>query len=221
MADYVRSRAGVGAWPDDPAARAALATYLDALGPDPLVVETRLEGGYLDFTGADLSGLEVNSASLMGAHLDDVRMAAANLTRASLSGADLRRAELTSAMLFRVEAAECDAREASFRDAGLVHADLTGADLRGADLRGADLTAAYLGRADLRGADLRGCVFGPLERPTALHQARLSDCQIAGASGYVAGSVDVSADEPRLLHGAELAAWFRSLGAIEVNVTSS
>lgn len=69
MAEHVRTCAGVRSWPAAPDARAALAEYLDALGPDPLRVTTALVGDSLDFTGADLLGLDLNSAGLFGADL--------------------------------------------------------------------------------------------------------------------------------------------------------
>jgi hypothetical protein len=221
MAKHVRTRAGVRSWPAAPDARAALAEYLDALGPDPLRVTTALVGDFLDFTGADLSGLELNSAGLFGANLDGVRLVGANLNRATLNGARLNGADLTSAVLFRADAPECEARGAVLRRADLVHADLGGADLRETDLREAELTAAYAARADLRGADLRGCSFGPVERPASLRLSRLAGCRMAGASGHVAGPVDVGADESRLLDGPDLLDWFRSLDAPDVRVASS
>ncbi|TDC75569.1 pentapeptide repeat-containing protein [Actinomadura sp. 7K507] len=220
-AEHVRTRAGVRSWPGSPDAHAALAEYLDALGPDPLRAATALAGDFLDFTGADLSGVELSSAGLFGAGLEGVRFVGANLNRATLNGARLSGADLTSAVLFRADAPECEARGAAFRRADLVHADLGRADLREADLREADLTAAYLADADLRDADLRGCSFGPVERPASLRLSRLGGCRVAGASGHVAGPVDVGAGEPHFLDGTDLAAWFRSLDAPDVRVASS
>ncbi|MEU8122774.1 pentapeptide repeat-containing protein [Spirillospora sp. NPDC049024] len=228
MADYVTTRSGVRSWPAAPDARAALEEYLDALavhseapGRGPLRVPPALEGDFLDFSGADLSGLDLGSAGLFGAGLEGVRLVGANLNRATLNGALLNGADLTSAVLFRAVAFECEARGAVFRGCDLIKADLSRTDMREADLRETELMAVYLARADLRGADLRDCSFGPAERTTSLSHARLAGCRVAGASGHVHGPVDVGADAPALLDGAELRDWFRSMDAPGVAVAPS
>jgi uncharacterized protein YjbI with pentapeptide repeats len=93
-----------------------------------------------------------------------------------------------------------------------------GADLRRADLREVDFAGALLTEADLRGADLRHCVFGLISNLTGFSNVRLADCLVEGAKGRIIGSVDVGADSPQLLDGADLQRWFADRGAPLVEV---
>ena len=80
---------------------------------------------YLDFTNAELKGLQ----------LDDL----------DLEGSNMRGADLENGSFRNVDLEEADLRGA----------DLEDADFRGADFEGALLKGADLGYTDLRGADLR------------------------------------------------------------------
>ena len=74
---------------------------------------------------------------------------------------------------------------------------------------------------DLRGADLRGIRFGPGGPGgcAGLVATHLHDCRVAGDGGWVRGTADVGpAGRPRVLGGAELAAWFAGHGAPDVEV---
>src|SRR4051794_22856401 len=91
--------------------------------------------------------------------------------------------------------------------------ELESADLRGADLRKVRFGRALLADADLRGSDLRECSFGADGESTGLTRARIGRCAVQDASGGVSGPIDVGADQPRLIDGADLARWFADHGA--------
>jgi uncharacterized protein YjbI with pentapeptide repeats len=212
----------VVAWPRDAEAREALAAYVDSLATaqDP---KPSLGGDLLDFRGADLSGLDLSYAYLLGANLAGVSLVETNLVKATLIGADLRLANLTKADLYKAEANECIADGAVFRDAKLLgarfnRASLIECDLRGAELNSARLRGATLARADLRRAKVPDARFGDDEMPTAIEGARMFGCDPLGAAGAVIGPVDVGEDEPALVDGDELLAWFAAHGAPNVTL---
>jgi hypothetical protein len=215
---YRHTRDDVIRWPDDPAARRALEEYLDALPRDPGAVMGSLGGYRLDFTGADLSGLQLAGAGFMEAKLIGVRLAAANLDYAWLMAADLRDADLSCCSLRKAKGRTCDARGAVLRGANLDRSEFEDSDFRRADLTGARLFSAFVYSTDLRGADLRNCVFGLSGRSTGLEKARLAGCRLEGATGRVMGPVDVGEDAPRLLDGDDLRQWFADRGAPLVEV---
>ena len=218
---FGRTAADVRRWPEDPIARAALERYFAAFPVEPGTGIPMLAGSGLDFTGADLSGLLLVDAELDGANLGGVRLADANLAGARLWGANLSRADLTHSWLRKAEGRNCLARDAVFAGADFLRVNFEEADLRGADLRRARFDNAWLWRADLRGADLRDCVFGGDRTWTGLDEARLAECRVEGASGWVSGPADVGEDTPRLLAGAGLARWFAERGAPEVEAAET
>lgn len=65
---------------------------------------------------------------------------------------------------------------------------------------------------------LRHCIFGLNGNVTGLAEVRLADCLVEGAQGMVSGPVDVGADSPQLLEGADLQRWFADRGAPLVEV---
>jgi uncharacterized protein YjbI with pentapeptide repeats len=222
MSAYSHSPESVKVWPKSSEAREALREYLDALSENPLEISQELAGDLLDFAGADMSGLQLGSAFLFNASLVGVRLVGASLVRATLSGADIRNANLSEADLTKVEAVECDARDASFRKANLFAADFSRADLRGADLGEAVLNSASLFGADLRGADLRGGSFRYArlgvtpDFAVKMSNARISGTAVDEAEGFIIGPLDVGNEQPYLLDGPELEAWFREHGAPKV-----
>jgi len=215
---YGRSRGDVLRWPDDPAVRRTLEDYLDHLPADPQTLKSMLDAEGLDFTGADLSGLDLSEAILSEANLSGVRLAGADLYRAWLIGAVLRGADLSGCYLRKVEGRACDAQDAIVRGADLDRCEFEDADFRRADLREVDFAGALLTGADLQGADLRHCVFGRLGNLTGFTEVRLAGCLVEGAKGRIIGPVDVGADAPQLLDGADLERWFADRGAPLVEV---
>jgi uncharacterized protein YjbI with pentapeptide repeats len=124
----------------------------------------------VDFSGFDLTSVNLDGAVLLHANLSWTAMAGAslvevdlrssnlvqvNLIGAKLSSADLRQAHLNAADLLLADLAGANLRFADLRGANLRNADLVGADLRDADLRLADLGGADLRDADLSHADFR------------------------------------------------------------------
>jgi uncharacterized protein YjbI with pentapeptide repeats len=79
---YGRTREDVVRWPDDPAARQALEAYLGSLLPDSQDVLSMLDAEGRDFTGANLSGLE-----LLGAIPSEATLTAASALQARTSRA--------------------------------------------------------------------------------------------------------------------------------------
>jgi uncharacterized protein YjbI with pentapeptide repeats len=217
-ATYGHSRADVLRWPDDPAVRRTLEEYLDNLPAGSRTVASLLNGRGLDFRGADLSGLDLSEAELSEADLSGVRLVGTDLYRAWLIGAVLRGADLTQCRLRKIEGRACDAQDAILRGADLDSSEFEDADMRRADLREARFAGARLTGADLRGADLRDCVFGLINNVTGLAEVRLADCLAEGARGMVSGPVDIGADSPELLDGADLQRWFADRGAPLVEV---
>ncbi|WP_072804130.1 hypothetical protein [Rhodococcoides yunnanense] len=71
--DYQRSRDDVVTWPTDPRARRALEEWFNKLDASPAVHPT-LAAGELDFSGADLSGLDIGDADWVSATLRDNRL---------------------------------------------------------------------------------------------------------------------------------------------------
>ncbi len=210
---YGHSRADVLRWPDDPAVRRTLEEYLDNLPVGSRTVASLLNGRGLDFRKADLSGLDLSEAELSEAILSGVRLVGADLYGAWLIGAVLRGADLSRCRLRKVEGRACDAQDAILRGADLDRSEFERADLRRADLREVDFAGALLTGADLRGADLRHCVFGLNGNLTGFTKARFADCLMEGAKGMISGPVDVGADSPQLLDGADLQRWFADRGA--------
>lgn len=220
-ATYGHSRVDVIRWPDDPAARRVLEEYfdyLDKLAGGSRTTESLLDGGGLDFTGADLSGLDLLEAQLSEATLSGVRLIGADLSGAWLLGAILRGADLSECNLRKAKGRACDAQDAILCRADLQRSEFDDADFRRADFREARFGKTLFFGADLRDADLRLCMFGQNGSSANFTKARLADCLVEGAKGLIDGPVDVGADSPQLLDGADLQRWFAERGAPLVEV---
>ncbi|MEH2012711.1 nSTAND1 domain-containing NTPase [Nostoc sp.] len=119
----------------------------------------------VDFSGADLSSAYLNAVYLSGAYLIDANLNKADLSRADLSKADLSRTNLSKAYLNDANLNDANLSQSDLRGAYLIGTNLKDADFSGANLSGAnlinanlintDLSSANLSRADLSGADLR------------------------------------------------------------------
>jgi uncharacterized protein YjbI with pentapeptide repeats len=218
MTAYGRTPRDVRRWPNDAAARQALEDYFSALPSDPKIVIPSLNAEGLDFTEADLSGIELLGAELSEANLSGVRLVGAHLGGAWLEGTSLRGADLSHASLRKAHGRGCDAQGVVAVETDFRRAEFEEANLTRADLRSASLGNARFWHTDLRGADLRDCTFGASQSWTSLNQARIAGCKFGGAHGSVAGPVDIGADSPHLLDGKELAQWFAEQGAQAVAV---
>ncbi len=111
--------------------------------------------GWWNFSGRDLSGIQITKGNLQRASLREADLASARLYSVNLEGADLHGARLWHADLRRAMLAAAEMSGVDLRGARL-----ESADMRNADLRGANLTGARVDAADLRGADLRGATLG-------------------------------------------------------------
>lgn len=225
MSQWGHRREDVVAWPDDLEAREALGKYLDAMNAGP-EVHPILSADLMDFRGADLRGLDLGGAYLFNTVLAGVNLSGADLSGATLTGADLRRADLTGARLAKAEAEKCRAEGAIFRDADLFAVEFYYARLANADFRGATMTSVRLMGADLTDTDLRGAIlvdarFGLEDTPAVLSGVRLFGADVREARGSVVGPIDVGEDEPSLVDGEEMIAWFAAQGAPEVSLGRS
>ncbi|MGH3321579.1 MAG: pentapeptide repeat-containing protein [Streptosporangiaceae bacterium] len=206
-------RLEVTSWPFDQRARQRLTQFRQERMRSLDVI---FWGADLDLRGAHLCGFDFSRAAFNGAVLDKVRMLGANLSGVALSGASLEHADLTGCVLVKADLSYCRGRGAVLAWARLSRAEIYDADLREADLIGAELDGAAFAGSDLRGARLQGVRFSG----TSLGRARLADCLLADARGSVLGPVDVSkTDEPELLDGEELLAWFRDRRAAHVTLS--
>lgn len=196
-------RLEVTTWPFDERARERLTRFRQERMRD---LDVAFCGDDLDLRGAHLCGFDFREGWFTGCVLDKVRLLAANLTDAALGGASLLHADLTGCVLEGADLSGVRGRGAVLAWARLGRAEMYEADLREADLLGAEMPATLLGGADLRGARLQDTKFSR----TPLNGARLADSLLEGARGSVDGPVDISkSEEPELLDGEDLLAWFR------------
>jgi hypothetical protein len=201
--------------PDDPTARQVLQEYLENFEGDRMPWVLQAEG--LDFRGAVLDGVNMQSAALHGACLDGVSLRNADLAGARLWSASLREADLTGAEIVKAQFYGADATGATFDD--LVYAaraEFDHASLSEATFRRAQLTSASFYDADLTCANFAGATF--------LHSdfldARLHGASFEGASGTIidrGAYVEEGPDAP-LLPAGEVARWMMTRGATEVTV---
>jgi uncharacterized protein YjbI with pentapeptide repeats len=163
------------------------------------------EGGPIDLTGADLSGVDLSGvnliladlsgailrtanlyggdltqADLYGVDFSGANLYGANLTGANLTKANLTKAELYGALLFRARLTEANLTEVYLHNANLIGADLHNANLIGANLQGANLS-----EADLSGATLTGVHFESAQLVGSnLEYTNLEGCRVYGISAW-------------------------------------
>lgn len=148
--------------------------------------ELRCQG--LNFSGADLSRLDLRYINFKMANLS-----AANLTHANLSGANLERADLSSAcldganlqgvMMLCSNAEGASLRGCNFEDPAGVKANLEGANLKGVDMEGSQMTGINLRVATLKNAKLKNCnLRGATLAGTDLENCDLSGCDLQEAN---------------------------------------
>lgn len=137
----------------------------------------------LDWTGANLSGLDLRGVDfteaflegvdLRGADLSDAKLSRAVLARAKLDGAKLEKADLSEANLGLASLAGAKAKGAKLEKAQLFQAALDGCDLEEAKLDGADFMECRLDGAKLSKASLAG---------TTIFRAKLSTVDFGEAN---------------------------------------
>jgi uncharacterized protein YjbI with pentapeptide repeats len=145
-----------------------------------------------DFSGAEMTEMQLQGADLRGAALSLVEFYGSNLAGADMRGADLFRANLTEAHLEhadlrganleKVKAVDCVFRGANLSSARLDDALLLGADFQESNLTEATLVEAELANADLRGATVcRSNLRGTNLFRTDFRNATLTDTDLAHA----------------------------------------
>ncbi len=100
--------------------------------------------GIRDFTGCDLSRLNLHNAKLSGANFYRANFREANLQGADLSDANLGHADLTNTILKNTNLTKAYLGKAHLVDCNLQGAKMQNAYLNGANLRGTNLCAANL-----------------------------------------------------------------------------
>jgi len=117
-----------------------------------------------DFSGADLSGLELNGTDFRRANLAKARLVGTKLAKANLFSCDLTDAVVSGADLRGANLDGTTLRRANLHEANLEGASLFATIVEQADLSGANLTKSriigYLKNAKLSGAVLRGANIG-------------------------------------------------------------
>ncbi len=120
----------------------------------------------VDFSGKDLSNLDLAGLDFKHARLAKVNLYGADLSTAKLASVDLSGAKLDRATIMRADFTGANLEGATilkpnvFSDMTFNHADAP--NFSGANLRGARI-AARLDGANFRGADLSGAVVGPAD----------------------------------------------------------
>lgn len=158
----------------------------------------------IDFTGADLSGLDLREVNFEGAWLEGADLRNANLSGANLCSAVLAHARLDGAIAIGAKFCKANLGKAALAGAVFDDADLSGATLMGcafagtqmrrAVFTGANLLETTWGRADWQGAKLAGLVFHKRD----LRGMRLPEADLSGATFL---ECDLSGVD---LHGATL-----------------
>ena len=137
----------------------------------------------VDWSGADLSGLDVSGAifddaTLVGvnfkaARLDDVSAINANfrdadMTWASALNADFSSADFSGAVMVGANLADAVMSSAMARNANMGFASFEGADMAGVYARGANLESTAMGGTYLKGAVLIDALIGAGIRRSAM-----------------------------------------------------
>ncbi|WP_431125285.1 DUF2169 family type VI secretion system accessory protein [Variovorax paradoxus] len=127
----------------------------------------------IDFTGADLSGLDLREANFEGAWLESVDFRNSNLSNADLSGAVLAHANLEGVIAIGAKFDKANLGKAilargvfddsDFTEAVLMHCAFAGTQMRRARFAKANLLETTWGDADWEGAQLAGQTFYKLD----------------------------------------------------------
>ncbi len=137
-----------------------------------------------DLSGADLSGLHLDSVNLIGANLSKTNLSCAQLSGAFLSCANLSQAylseaNLSGANLSKANLSKADLSFANLTKSTLIEADLNRATLIEATLESANLSFADLNRANLSKANLQnGNLTKTILIEATLNQANLRSCNL-------------------------------------------
>ncbi|XP_058869628.1 BTB/POZ domain-containing protein KCTD9-like isoform X1 [Acipenser ruthenus] len=152
----------------------------------PTKSELRCQG--LNFSGADLSRLDLRyinfkMANLSRCNLTHANLCCANLERADLSGANLEGANLQGVKMLCSNAEGASLRGCNFEDPSGLKANLEGANLKNVDMEGSQMTGINLRVATLKNAKLKNCnLRGATLAGTDLENCDLSGCDLQEAN---------------------------------------
>ncbi|XP_078725517.1 BTB/POZ domain-containing protein KCTD9 [Lampetra fluviatilis] len=152
----------------------------------PTSCELRCQG--LNFSGADLSRLDLRyinfkMAALSRCNLSQANLSSANLERADLSGAVLDGANLQGVKMLCANMEGASLRGCNFEEPTGLKANLEGANLKGVDMEGSQMTGVNLRVATLKNAKLKNCnLRGATLAGTDLENCDLSGCDLQEAN---------------------------------------
>ncbi|XP_029459964.1 BTB/POZ domain-containing protein KCTD9 isoform X4 [Rhinatrema bivittatum] len=152
----------------------------------PTKSELRCQG--LNFSGADLSRLDLRyinfkMANLSRCNLVYANLCCANLERADLSGSVLDGANLQGVKMLCSNAEGASLKGCNFEDPSGLKANLEGANLKGVDMEGSQMTGINLRVATLKNAKLKNCnLRGATLAGTDLENCDLSGCDLQEAN---------------------------------------
>ncbi|KAM4745008.1 BTB/POZ domain-containing protein KCTD9a isoform 1-T1 [Anableps anableps] len=148
--------------------------------------ELRCQG--LNFSGADLSRLDLRyinfkMANLSRCNLTHANLCCSNLERADLSGANMDGANLQGVKMLCCNAEGASLKGCNFEDPSGLKANLEGANLKGVDMEGSQMTGVNLRVATLKNAKLKNCnLRGATLAGTDLENCDLSGCDLQEAN---------------------------------------
>ncbi|XP_029018339.1 BTB/POZ domain-containing protein KCTD9a isoform X1 [Betta splendens] len=185
LADQLEAAIKSSQPPDDhsPISRKEFVRFLLAT---PTKSELRCQG--LNFSGADLSRLDLRyinfkMANLSRCNLTHANLCCSNLERADLSGANLDGANLQGVKMLCSNAEGASLKGCNFEDPSGLKANLEGANLKGVDMEGSQMTGINLRVATLKNAKLKNCnLRGATLAGTDLENCDLSGCDLQEAN---------------------------------------
>uniref|UniRef100_A0A8C2GG87 BTB/POZ domain-containing protein KCTD9 n=1 Tax=Cyprinus carpio TaxID=7962 RepID=A0A8C2GG87_CYPCA len=174
---------GINLFDHSPLSRKEFIRFLLAT---PTKSELRCQG--LNFSGADLSRLDLRyinfkMANLSRCNLTYANLCCSNLERADLSGANLDGANLQGVKMLCSNAEGASLKGCNFEDPSGLKANLEGANLKGVDMEGSQMTGINLRVATLKNAKLKNCnLRGATLAGTDLENCDLSGCDLQEAN---------------------------------------
>ncbi|WP_342220713.1 pentapeptide repeat-containing protein [Rickettsiella endosymbiont of Miltochrista miniata] len=148
---------------------------------------------HLDFSEADLAGVQLSHLDFSGSNFTRARLKFANLSNVNLNGTSLVQTDFSGADLFNTSLGFAQGSKAKFKAANLINssfhygdfseADFTRVNLTHSFFLNINLTGAYLVQADLSKTTFMWSVLQHAELFEAiLTQADLSNCDLSAAN---------------------------------------
>jgi len=152
---------------------------VQALMTTSVVSELRFQG--VNFSGADLSKLDLRHinfrfAKLVGADLKGANLAHCNLERADMTNCNLDGATLFGAKMVCAVCEGASMKGCNFEDPAGSRTNMEGSNMKGCNLEGSAMANVNLRVANLRNANLQNCDL----RSAVLAGADLENCTLSG-----------------------------------------